>query len=143
MSENLPSTKRPACRSAACCTETTHARPLDLAPLLRFTALALPSKTRRLSRANTIWGLRATAQRRTPQAPFDYTDGAAEAETSLRRVREPFLDLEFRPGGLRNVSAVDLIAHLHQSPHPPVAPISGPLRSETDPAVTTDHLHAD
>ena len=48
------------------------------------------------------------AKRRTPRAPFDYTDGAAEAEITLRRAREAFLDIEFRPGILRDVSRVDL-----------------------------------
>lgn len=80
----------------------------DLAPLMQFKAPALPSKTRRLRSANTIWDLRDIAKRRTPRAPFDYTDGAAEAEISLRRARQSFVDLEFRPGVLRNVSAVDL-----------------------------------
>jgi L-lactate dehydrogenase (cytochrome) len=48
------------------------------------------------------------AKRRTPQAPFDYTDGAAEAEITLRRARQAFLDIEFRPGILRDVSRIDL-----------------------------------
>ena len=33
------------------------------------------------------------AKRRTPQAPFDYTDGAAEGEITLRRARQAFLDI--------------------------------------------------
>ena len=48
------------------------------------------------------------AKRRTPKAPFDYTDGAAEAEITLRRARQAFLDIEFRPGVLRDVSSIDL-----------------------------------
>ena len=43
-----------------------------------------------------------------PRAPFDYTDGAAEAEITLRRARQAFLDIEFRPGILRDVSSIDL-----------------------------------
>jgi L-lactate dehydrogenase (cytochrome) len=38
---------------------------------------------------------------------FDYTDGAAEGETSLRRSREAFARVEFVPHVLRDVSAVD------------------------------------
>ncbi|QYF91409.1 alpha-hydroxy-acid oxidizing protein [Arthrobacter sp. PAMC25284] len=66
------------------------------------------SKAARLQRANTIWDLREIAKRRTPKAPFDYTDGGAEAEITLRRARQAFSDIEFRPGILRDVSSVDL-----------------------------------
>lgn len=51
--------------------------PKDLAPLLKFRSPVWNGKTRRLQRALTIHDLRAIAQRRTPQAPFDYTEGAA------------------------------------------------------------------
>ncbi|MBG6184185.1 L-lactate dehydrogenase (cytochrome) [Arthrobacter sp. CAN_A214] len=78
----------------------------DLAPLMQFKKPEF-SNASRLRRANTIGDLRAMAKRRTPTAPFDYTDGAAEAEISLRRARDAFLDLEFRPGILRNVEKVD------------------------------------
>lgn len=79
----------------------------DLAPLVQFRKPDL-SRAARLRRATTIWDLRDMAKRRTPRAPFDYTDGAAEAEVSLRRARQAFLDIEFRPRVLRAVSAVDL-----------------------------------
>ena len=79
----------------------------DLAPLMQFKKPEF-SREAKLRRASTIWELRAMAKRRTPQAPFDYTDGAAEAEITLRRAREAFLDIEFRPGILRNVSSIDL-----------------------------------
>ncbi|MDF9278490.1 alpha-hydroxy acid oxidase [Arthrobacter sp. EH-1B-1] len=78
----------------------------DLAPLMQFKKPEF-SQSARLGRANTIGDLRTIAKRRTPTAPFDYTDGAAEAEITLRRAREAFLDLEFRPGILRNVEKVD------------------------------------
>jgi len=38
---------------------------------------------------------------------FDYTDGAAEGEVSLRRSRQVFADLELRPQILRDVSTLD------------------------------------
>jgi len=60
-----------------------------------------------LSRAHTIGDLRSIARRRTPRAVFDYTDGAAEAEISLRRARAAFRSVEFRPSVLRDVSGVD------------------------------------
>jgi L-lactate dehydrogenase (cytochrome) len=62
---------------------------------------------RRLARAATIGDLREIARRRVPRAVFDYTDGAAGAEISLRRSREAFERIEFRPRVLRDVSAVD------------------------------------
>ncbi|MFL6097386.1 MAG: alpha-hydroxy-acid oxidizing protein [Blastococcus sp.] len=62
---------------------------------------------RRLGRAATIGDLREIARRRVPRAVFDYTDGAAGAEISLRRSREAFERVEFRPRVLRDVSAVD------------------------------------
>lgn len=69
----------------------------DLAPLMQFKKPEF-SKAARLKRASTIWELRDIAKRRTPQAPFDYTDGAAEEEITLRRARpRAFEDLEFRP----------------------------------------------
>ncbi|WP_082471201.1 alpha-hydroxy acid oxidase [Arthrobacter sp. Leaf234] len=77
----------------------------DLAPLIQFKKPEFGSAAR-LKQANTIWDLRDMAKRRTPTAPFDYTDGAAEAEISLGRARDAFLDLEFRPGILRDVRTV-------------------------------------
>ena len=62
---------------------------------------------RRLARAATVGDLREIARRRAPRAVFDYTDGAAGAEVSLRRTREAFERVEFCPSVLRDVSAVD------------------------------------
>ncbi|HEY1158265.1 MAG TPA: alpha-hydroxy-acid oxidizing protein, partial [Arthrobacter sp.] len=83
----------------------------DLAPLMQFKKPEF-SKEARLKRASTIWELRDIAKRRTPKAPFDYTDGAAEGEITLRRARQAFLDIEFRPGILRNVSSIDLSTNI-------------------------------
>jgi len=82
-------------------------RPSELAPLMRFKKPELNAKKRRLQGALTIHDLRAIAQRRTPKAPFDYTEGAAEAELSLGRARQAFEDIEFHPAILRDVSTVD------------------------------------
>ena len=82
-------------------------RPKDLAPLLRFKKPDLNAKHRRLQSALTIYDLRAIAKRRTPKAPFDYTDGAAEAELSIARARHAFDDIEFHPSILRDVTVVD------------------------------------
>ncbi len=79
----------------------------DLAPLVRFRPPVWSAKERRLARALTIEDLRRVAKRRTPQAAFDYTDGAADGEVSLARARQAFADVEFVPGVLRDVSRVD------------------------------------
>ena len=78
-----------------------------LAPLLRFKKPTLSAKRRRLASALTIDDLRRIAQRHTPKAAFDYTDGAADGEVSLARAREAFADVEFHPSILRDVSRVD------------------------------------
>jgi L-lactate dehydrogenase (cytochrome) len=78
----------------------------DLAPLMKFKTPELDAKKRRLEGALTIHDLRDIAQRRTPKAAFDYTEGAAEAEISLKRARQAFEDIEFHPSILRDVSTV-------------------------------------
>jgi L-lactate dehydrogenase (cytochrome) len=80
----------------------------DLAPLMQFKAPELNGRKRRLASALTIEDLRIIAKRRTPKAAFDYTDGSAEAELSLRRARQSFRDVEFHPAILRDVSDVDM-----------------------------------
>jgi L-lactate dehydrogenase (cytochrome) len=79
----------------------------DLQPYLRTGPLRLSPTERRLASAATISDLRSVARRRVPRAVFDYVDGAAESETSLRRSREAYARIEFVPSVLRDVSAVD------------------------------------
>lgn len=81
-------------------------RPKDLAPLMQFKKIELNGKKRRLQAALTIDDLRVIAKRRTPQAPFDYTDGAAEEELTLARARQAFKEIEFQPAILRDVATV-------------------------------------
>ncbi len=82
--------------------------PKDLAQLLRFRKIILSPRKRRLTRALTIYDLRDIAKRRTPQAPFDYTDGGADTESSLTRARKAYEKLEFQPRILRDVKDVDI-----------------------------------
>lgn len=86
--------------------------PKDLAQLLRFRKFIFSSQKRRLSKALTIYDLRDIAKRRTPQAPFDYTDGGADSESSLDRARAAYEKLEFQPNILRNVKNVDLSVNM-------------------------------
>jgi len=65
------------------------------------------SLQRRLARCASVADVRALARRRVPRAVFDYTDGAAMGESSLRRARQTFRRVEFTPRVLRDVSEVD------------------------------------
>jgi len=79
----------------------------ELKPLLQPRPAHLDPTRRRLERAATIPDLRAAGRRRTPRAVFDYTDGGAENEVSLRRCRQAFARVEFLPRTLRDVAEVD------------------------------------
>ena len=61
----------------------------------------------RLTAAHSIEDLRLAAQRRLPRALYDFFDGGAEDEVTLRANRQAFQDLRFRPQVLRNVSVID------------------------------------
>jgi L-lactate dehydrogenase (cytochrome) len=79
----------------------------ELTPYLRTGPVRLSPVERRLASVASIWDLRQVARRHVPRAVFDYTDGAAETETSLRRAREAYTRIEFVPSVLRDVSKVD------------------------------------
>lgn len=78
-----------------------------LRDLMKFRKFKWNRTTAQLDRAFTIWDLRDIAKKRTPLGPFDYTDGAAESESSLFRARKAFQEIEFVPAILRDVSKVD------------------------------------
>lgn len=86
--------------------------PKELLQLLRFKPWIPNGRQRRLQGAFTIYDLREIAKRRTPQAPFDYTDGSADQEISLTRARQAFEDIEFQPRILRNVGSVNLTSQV-------------------------------
>ena len=79
----------------------------ELRPYLRTQPLRRTPLERRLAGAADVGDLRDIARRHTPRAVFDYVDGGAEREASLRRSREAFERIEFAPSVLRDVSAVD------------------------------------
>ena len=63
-----------------------------------------------LDRCASVADIRRLARRRVPRAVFDYTDGAAGDELSLRRARAAFARVEFQPRVLRDVSVIDTSA---------------------------------
>ena len=69
--------------------------------------MSLDPTARRLAAAASIRDLRLLARRRAPRAVFDYTDGGAGDEISLRRSRAAFAAVEFQPRVLQDVSVVD------------------------------------
>jgi L-lactate dehydrogenase (cytochrome) len=81
-------------------------RPSELRALLRTQPVELDRTERRLRNAHTIADLRRIARRRVPRGVFDYVDGGAEEEVSLRRSREAFARVEFHPHVLRDVARV-------------------------------------
>ena len=78
-----------------------------LRSVLQFRELELDPVERRLARAANVDDLRSICKRRLPGGVFDYIDGAAEDEVTLRRNEEGFDRLEFRPRVLRDVSGID------------------------------------
>lgn len=80
--------------------------------VVRFRRFELDRTTRRLQRAATVDDLRRIARRRLPRGVFDYIDGGAEDERSMRRNVEAFSRLELRPNVLRDVSRLDLTTTL-------------------------------
>lgn len=79
----------------------------ELRPLVGSAPALTGGRGRALARAASIDDLRRLARRRAPRAVFDYTDGGAGAEVSLRRSRDAFSRVELRPSVLRDVSRVD------------------------------------
>ena len=122
---------------------STKARIRNYRQLLRFRKPIFNRVDRRLSRAHTIYDLRKIAKKVTPIGPFDYTDGAAEAEISLNRARKAFDDIEFQPRVLRDVSNVDLSSDLFgKTMHMPVgiAPTGFTRMMNTDGEVSASRI---
>ncbi|MCD7101035.1 alpha-hydroxy acid oxidase [Pseudoclavibacter sp. 13-3] len=91
-------------------------KPSEIFDLLHFKPIDLNGRRRRLNSALTIWDLRRIAARRTPRAAFDYTDGAAEDEISLRRARQAFRDIELHPSVLHPATDVDTSCEIFGGP---------------------------
>ncbi|RIX26536.1 alpha-hydroxy acid oxidase [Amnibacterium setariae] len=91
-------------------------KPVEVLEHLKFKTPELDRRKARLESALTIEDLRTIAKRRTPKAAFDYTDGSAEAEISIRRARQAFRDVEFHPEVLRDVAHVDTTATVFGAP---------------------------
>ncbi len=83
-------------------------RPSEILPLIGTVDRSRTRLQRRLERCSSVWDVRAMARARAPKAVFDYVDGAAMSETSLRRSRDAYRRVEFTPRVMRDVADVDL-----------------------------------
>ena len=66
-------------------TERRLARPAEIRALVQVRRPVVDPVDRRLARALSIDELRTVARRRTPRAIFDYVDGGADLELTMRR----------------------------------------------------------
>lgn len=73
----------------------------------QFDSFELDATQRRLRKVASVDDLRRLAKRRLPAGVFDYIDGGAEDERTLRSNSSDFARLEFRPRVLRDVSNLD------------------------------------
>jgi L-lactate dehydrogenase (cytochrome) len=89
-----------------------------LRSVMHFRRLELDPVARRLATAASVADLRRIAKRRLPHGVFDYIDGGAEDERTLRNNSEAFGRIEFRPRVLRSVAAVDTTTTLLGRPLP-------------------------
>jgi L-lactate dehydrogenase (cytochrome) len=89
----------------------------EVAALLDL-AVRAPDSTRALGYCGDVADVRRLARRRVPRMVFDFVDGAAGSESSLRRARGLFGRLEFEPRALRDVRKVDLETDLLGTPSP-------------------------
>jgi L-lactate dehydrogenase (cytochrome) len=76
----------------------------ELRPYLQLAPVRGSAVDRRLASAADVDDLRIQARRQTPRAVFDYVDGGAGDEVSLRRNRAAFEAIHFAPAVLRDVS---------------------------------------
>jgi L-lactate dehydrogenase (cytochrome) len=89
-----------------------------LRSVLKFEPIELDPVKRRLHRVASVHDLRRIARRRLPRGVFDYIDGGAEDELSLRESTAAFGRITFEPRILRDVAKVELTTTLLGRPLP-------------------------
>lgn len=80
--------------------------------VVQFAPIERDATVRRLSKAANADDLRRMAKRRLPGGVFDYIDGGAEDEVTLRANSEAFRRLEWVPRVLRDVGTIDTSSRL-------------------------------
>lgn len=79
-----------------------------ISSVIRFSPVEVERMRRRLRRIANVEDFRRVARRRLPRGVFDYIDGGAEDERTLRANCESFARVTFRPRVLRGVSEIDV-----------------------------------
>jgi L-lactate dehydrogenase (cytochrome) len=85
-------------------------RASEIRQLIRMRPVELDATRRRLSACHDIADLRATGRRLMPRPVFDYVDGGADEELSVRANTRAFRRWRFKPRTLVNVSEADTSA---------------------------------
>lgn len=80
----------------------------SIKPLLGWSWPSFRRRDRGLERALTIPDLRELARKRVPTSVFDFVEGGALQEISIRRAKEAFQRVEFHARVLQGVTKVDL-----------------------------------
>jgi L-lactate dehydrogenase (cytochrome) len=80
--------------------------------VVRFRSITIDPVERRLRTIVSVDDARSIAKRRLPHGVFDYIDGGAEDERTLRRNSGAFSRLEFQPRVLRDVASIDMSTSL-------------------------------
>lgn len=86
--------------------------------LLRFRRFELSPTKRRLRKGVSVADLRGIARRRLPRGVFDYIDGGAEDEITMRFNTQAYRNVTFKPRVLRDMSEVDTTSTLLGKPIP-------------------------
>jgi L-lactate dehydrogenase (cytochrome) len=87
-----------------------------LRSVIRLEPIDTDPIARRLQRTASVAALRRIAKRRLPSGVFDYIDGAAEDERTLRANVDAFARTTFRPRVLRGIDAPDITSTLLGQP---------------------------
>jgi L-lactate dehydrogenase (cytochrome) len=85
-------------------------RASEIRQLIKMKPVELDATRRRLAACHDIADLRAAGRRRTPRPVFDYVDGGADEELSLRANTRAFRRWRFQPRTLVDVSEPDTSA---------------------------------
>ncbi|MBL89541.1 MAG: alpha-hydroxy-acid oxidizing enzyme [Actinobacteria bacterium] len=80
--------------------------------VVRFRKFELNRTKRLLRKVANVDDLRSLAKRRLPAGVFDYIDGGAEDEITLRKNVDAYRNVSFKPRVLRDMTEVDSSTHL-------------------------------
>ena len=88
----------------------------DVLKLVRLRKFERSATQRLLNRVILADDFREIARRRLPKAVFDYVDGGADEEITMRANREAFASRQLHPRLLRDASVVDLSGEIFGQP---------------------------